>query len=147
MQQSGELIRKINLKLPSPTAALLIGCVLVGASGFIIYLSMYFPVDRLIDPIQRSGVPGGSLIYGIFLFTNLIVLDSLGIRDLQNVYADLLYIAAPTCLNLVLFSLPALAILGAFRTRLPQVASILILSWLVFYLLAFWVLFPEVDYL
>ena len=143
-------ITKTELKLPSPKAALLIGCVLVGASGFIIYLGMYhtyLPVDRLIDLIQRSGIPGGSLLYGIYLFTNLVVLDSLGIRDWQNVYADLLYIAAPTCLNLALFSLPALAIFGVFRTRLPQVASILILSWLVFYLLAFWVLFPEIDYL
>ena len=55
-----------------------------------------------------------------------------------------LFFAVATCLNLALFSLPALAIFGVFRKRLPDVASFLILSWLVFYLLALFVLFKPI---
>ena len=85
----------------------------------------------------------GGLSYDIALFT-AITLDTIipGITEWQNPYLYyLVFVVAAMCLNVTLFFLPALAIVGVLRKRSPGMASFLVLSWLLFYLLAFLVLF------
>ena len=121
-------MKRTRLTLPSPKAALLVGCLLVGASTF-----LYGPDIN----------PMGGLSYDIALFT-AITLDTIipGITEWQNPYLYyLVFVVAAMCLNMTLFFLPALAIVGVLRKRLRGMASFLVLSWLLFYLLAFLVLF------
>ena len=118
-----ELVRIIKLRLPSPKAALLFGCVIVG------------PSTALYD----LGGGLGAFVALTAAGTLEIIFPGI-ITEWQNLYAYLLIGAAVTCLNLALFSLPALAIVRVFRESPPGMASFLVLSWLVFYLLHFLVL-------
>ena len=68
----------------------------------------------ILDSISSSGPEDGNILLGLAVFT---------------------------CLNVTLFTLPALAAFGVFRKRLPEVASFLILGWSVFYLLTLFVWF------
>ena len=95
-------MQRIKRTLPTPTASLLIGCVSVGVSTFVVTYD---------DPLTA-----------LWLFVGL---TAVGISDsiMSTVPDDIsipLFFAVASCLNLGLFSLPALAIFGAFRKRLPE---------------------------
>ena len=116
-------MQRIKRTLPTPKAALLIGCVSVGVSPFVVAYD---------DPLTVLWLSIALTAMGISASIMSTVLDDISTP---------LFFAVAICLNLALFSLPALAIFGAFRKRLPDLASLLILSWLVFYVLALFVLF------
>ena len=134
------IMRRTKLKLPSLKVTLLVSWTLVCASTFIYWI----PSD-LLAPIglQRTGGGLGMAI----LFITASGLDAVipgSMSDLDDLaYAPVLFTPAAMCLNLVLFSVPAFAIVGVFGNRFPNVASFLVFAWLVFYLLLFLVLAPN----
>ena len=119
---------RIKLELPSPKATLLIGCALVGASTFVILYE---------NPWTVLGIFVGVLALQISAAITSSRLEDVNIP---------LFFAVTTCLNVALFSLPALAIFRGHQKRFPERVSYLVIAWLVFYLVVLLVPFIPFRY-
>jgi len=87
--------------------------------------------------------------YGTQLF-QLVVLGAWGIvaaitSDMFADQHDSIVWTVAFIINVILFTLPAVAIFFTSKSRLPKMTNILTLGWLVFYLNMLFILFPAID--
>lgn len=122
----------MNPGIPSPRAVFFASCACVGATP----LYFFFENPHTILALNVMLIP---FFYVDYLWP---------IHDLSALSWQLVPMyASSMLLNVVLFALPALAVRGMFwKFSLPNVASLILIGWLAFYMLMLFVFFEPAHF-